>query len=60
MLVIVGHEQAQNPGEKSLGVAVLGMIFLPPVAILAVGSAVCLIGSAATFVSDHVRKSSGR
>ena len=36
-------EQALSPGEESLGVAVLGMLYLPPILLTAFGGLLCLL-----------------
>jgi len=46
-------EQAKNPGEKDLGVAVLFMIFDIPMLISAAAGLLCLLVGALAFV--HVR-----
>jgi ABC-type amino acid transport system permease subunit len=46
LIITTAHEQAQTPGEKSLGVAVLGLIWgLPMLAFGAGGIAVLLVHS---------------
>ena len=48
------YEQAPTPGEKNLGVAVLGVLFGIATVIFAVGGAVCVIAS---LVSTYLRVS---
>jgi len=38
----ISAEQAQAPGEKSLGVAVLGMLYGPPILVLGAGGFGCV------------------
>ena len=50
--ISVTREQALSPGEKSLGVAALGMLFGIPMIIFGLGAIVCL----AVGVSIAVRR----
>jgi len=58
MFAAVAHEQAQTPGEKSLGVAVLGMVFFPIILVLGFGGLFCLIVSAIALVVARMKNAS--
>lgn len=52
--IAIHHEQAQSPGQDSLGVAALGMLFgFPILAFLGFG-AVALVGSAIAFLRRFI------
>jgi hypothetical protein len=51
------YELARSPGEKNLGVAVLGMLFGVPMLIFASGGLVCIIVS---LVSVYRRVAPGK
>ncbi len=48
LMLTIGGEQAQTPGEKNLGVAVLFMFWLP-ILFLATGGLWFLLGSTVVF-----------
>ena len=43
-------EQSQSPGEKDLGVGVLGMIFLIPALILGISGVGCLVVGVSAWI----------
>ena len=56
LLVVANWEQARSPGEDSLGVAVLGMIFMPFILLFLIAGAACLITGLLLVIFAQARR----